>query len=424
MLIKFLKEYDNVKVGEIRNTKSDEDAQALFDQGIAVKHIITDEPDKTDEEQESEIKALRDDIIKEVTAELKKEIKLPAQAKDEKKLPWNSFGEFAKSIVNGKHDPKVQEYAKASGMNEAINSEGGFLIPEEFSTVLLTAMAKASVLAPKALNFPVNNNLKLPYVNITDQSLSWTGGVRIYKPGEASAKTASKPDIAKCELNLHKMTGLIYATDELLQDSPMALETFLTTMVSTEFALTKDEDIVNGSGAGEALGIMQAPCLVSVAKDTDQPADTISTDNVLNMYSRLYTPSQSKAVWLIAADAMPQIGKLSIEVGTGGAPVYIADIKNPLGASLLGKPIIWSPHCQTVGDKGDIILADLSQYVTITKAGKGMETARSIHVKFVEDETAFRFVLRFDGQPWWSSAITPKHGSNTVSPFVTLNERT
>jgi HK97 family phage major capsid protein len=134
----------------------------------------------------------------------------------------------------------------------------------------------------------------------------------------------------------------------------------------------------------------------------------------------MYAPSYRNAVWLIAQDAMPQIGVLSISVGTGGAPVYIADIKNPLGASLLGRPIIWSPHCQTLGTTGDIILADLGQYITITKAGIGMETAASIHVKFIYDETAFRFVVRFDGQPWWASARTPKHGSSTVSPFVAL----
>ena len=50
----------------------------------------------------------------------------------------------------------------------------------------------------------------------------------------------------------------------------------------------------------------------------------------------------------------------------------------------------------------------------------GVEAASSIHVKFVEDETAFRFVFRVDGQPIWASAVTPFQGSDTVSPFVAL----
>jgi hypothetical protein len=68
--------------------------------------------------------------------------------------------------------------------------------------------------------------------------------------------------------------------------------------------------------------------------------------------------------------------------------------------------------------KGDIYLASLSQYQTITKGG--IKSASSIHVSFLTDETAFRWVYRIDGTSLWSSALTPLHGSNTVSPFVCL----
>jgi HK97 family phage major capsid protein len=418
MIIKLLKDYGEFKAGNEYDTETEEDAQKLINDGYAEKV----EPKK---EPEIDLVKLSDDITKKVKEEIKAEqkLKIPAQPKEEGS-GFKNFGEFANCVKQGPTNQKLMNYCKITGMGEAVNADGGFLIPSEFSTALLTAMAQAGVLAPRCQNFPVNNNLNLPFVNITTQATSWTGGATVYKPAEGIAKTSSLPQFAKCELQLHKMTVLIYVTDELLQDSPVALETFLTTMVSTEFALTKDEDIVNGSGAGEALGILTAPATISVAKETGQAADTIVTENVLKMASRCYAPSFRNAVWLIAQDALPQIASLTLNVGTGGAPVFIADIKNPLGPSLLGRPIIWSPHCQTIGDKGDIFLADFSQYVTISKAGRGMETATSIHLKFNYDETAFRFVIRFDGQPWWASAITPKHGTNTVSPFVTLAART
>jgi len=416
-----LQEYSGFKEGEEVDVK-DEDVESLIADGIAkAKAEVT----KHAEEEEDVADA--DTIAKQVYTQIKDEFKtegakLFAQPKEEGS-GFKSMGHFAKSVIQGLSDPQLNAYCKSTGMNIAVNADGGFLIPPEYSTALLTAMAEAGVIAPKCQNFPVNNNLALPFVNITTQATSWTGGVTIYKPAEGVAKSASLPQFAKAELHLHKMTAVIYTTDELLSDSAIALETFLTTMVSTEMALTKDEDIINGSGAGEALGVMNAPCLVSVAKETGQAATTIVTDNVLKMASRMYSPSFRNAVWLIAQDALPQIGVLSITVGTGGAPVFIADIKNPLGPSLLGRPIIWSPHCQTVGTTGDIILGDFSQYVTISKAGQGMDVATSIHLKFLEDETAFRFVIRFDGQPWWASARTPKHGDNTVSPFVALATR-
>ncbi len=55
----------------------------------------------------------------------------------------------------------------------------------------------------------------------------------------------------------------------------------------------------------------------------------------------------------------------------------------------------------------------------------GIEAAMSIHVKFVYDESVFRFVLRVDGQPERASALTPYKGGAgaTLSHFVTLEAR-
>ena len=90
--------------------------------------------------------------------------------------------------------------------------------------------------------------------------------------------------------------------------------------------------------------------------------------------------------------------------------------------TLFGRPVIPIEQCQTLGDKGDIILADMSQYILADKGG--VQSASSIHVRFVNDESVFRFVYRVAGQPIWHSALTPFTGAaNTLSPFVTLNAR-
>ena len=78
-------------------------------------------------------------------------------------------------------------------------------------------------------------------------------------------------------------------------------------------------------------------------------------------------------------------------------------------------------HADTVGTVGDIVLADLSQYLMIDK--ENIESAVSIHVRFIYDESTFRFVYRVDGAPWWNSALTPFKGTNTQSPFVALATR-
>ena len=110
-------------------------------------------------------------------------------------------------------------------------------------------------------------------------------------------------------------------------------------------------------------------------------------------------------------------------VGTGGVPVYIpgnSAAASPFG-TLLGRPVIPVEQCKTVGDLGDIVLADMSQYMLIEKGG--VKQAESIHVRFLYDEQVFRFTYRVNGQPLWDSALTPANGSNTVSPFVALAAR-
>ena len=77
-------------------------------------------------------------------------------------------------------------------------------------------------------------------------------------------------------------------------------------------------------------------------------------------------------------------------------------------------------QAQTLGTLGDIILADMSQVVRIQK---DMQSAASMHVKFLTDEMTYRFIWRADAQPIWHTALTPFNGTNTLSPFVALAAR-
>ena len=89
--------------------------------------------------------------------------------------------------------------------------------------------------------------------------------------------------------------------------------------------------------------------------------------------------------------------------------------------TLLGRPVVPVEFASTLGTVGDIMLADPSQIVQIDKGG--MQAASSIHVQFVTDETAFRFVYRIDAQDTWNAPLTPFKGSNTLSPYIVLATR-
>jgi HK97 family phage major capsid protein len=347
--------------------------------------------------------------------------------------PFANFGEQMKAVYqagrpeNRAVDQRLFEVKNAaSGMSEGVPSDGGFLVQQDFSSKILERSYNTGEILTRISPTPLGpgrNGLKIPGVDETSRidGSRW-GGIRAYWEGEADKMTGSKPKFNLLDMNLKKLTALVYVTDDLLEDA-VALEAFLMKRVPLEINFKTENALVNGTGSGQPLGILKAGCLVSVTKETNQAADTIIFDNVNKMWSRMWAPSRKNAIWMINQDAEPQLNGMTIAVGTGGVPVYLpaGGLSQSPYATLFGRPVIPVEYCDTVGNKGDIVLADWAQYEAIDKGV--LKTASSIHVRFEYNETAFRFVFRFDGQPAWKSALTPYKGSNSLSPFVTLDAR-
>jgi HK97 family phage major capsid protein len=237
-------------------------------------------------------------------------------------------------------------------------------------------------------------------------------------------KTASKPRFRQLELNLHKCVVLIYCIDELLDDA-VALDSYIRKVAPEEIAFTVEDAIVRGSGAGVPLGILTSGCLVTQDKESGQSADTVQYENVLNMWSRMPMRNRKNAIWCINQDIEPQLYTMGNVVSSGGDSVFAPggnDISKSPYSSLFGRPIVPIEQASPLGDQGDIILADMSQYLLVDRGS--IQTDVSIHCRFIYDESVFRLVYRVDGMPKRSSTITAYKGANSLSPFVTLQART
>ena len=357
------------------------------------------------------------------------DVSAPNRLKDK----FSSFGQQLVAVVNagkagGSIDPKLFN-AAASGLNETTSSDGGFLVQQDFVQELIAGVETEAVLAPKCRMQPISGNANSIKINGVDETSridgSRQGGIQVYMADEAEEATASKPKFRKIELNLNKMMGVCYATDELLMDAA-ALEGFIRNAFPAEIAFKKDDLIFRGTGAGQPLGILNAGCLVSQAKETGQAKDTILAENVINMQSRIFAKSFSNASWYVNQMCLPQLHTMSIAIGTGGQLVFMppGGLTNSPFGTLLGRPVIPIEQASALGDLGDIVLADMNGYILAEKGGVKADV--SIHVRFLYDEQVFRFSLRIDGQPLRSTVLTPYKGGATAtqSHFVALAERT
>jgi len=347
---------------------------------------------------------------------------------------FSSFGAQVSAIMRaslpgGTVDPRLRITAAATGLGETIPSDGGFLIQSDYSAELLEDVFETAILASKPRRIPISGNSNATTINGFDETSRATGsrhgGVQVYWINEADAVTPSKPKFRQVELKLKKVAGLVYLTGEMMDDSSV-LESECKSAFTSEMGFALDDVIINGTGAGQPLGILNAGSLVSVAKETGQAAATILPENIMKMRSRLFASSRSNSVWLINQNIEPQLHSMALSVGTGGAPIYLP--ANGLSGlpydTLYGRPVIPIEQCATLGTAGDIILGDFERGYILADKG-GIKTDMSIHVAFLTDQQCFRFILRIDGQPIRAKELTPKNGgsSSTQSHFIALASR-
>jgi HK97 family phage major capsid protein len=365
---------------------------------------------------------------------------VPAQVRDDSDRPrFASFGEQLRAIALAGMNREVpysqihpalhfEHFAAPSGANESTPSEGGFLVQQDFSTEFLRLMHETGEVLRRVRKIPIGanfNGIRFPIIDETSRANgSRFGGVLAYWVDEAETVPPSKPKFAQIELKLKKLMAIGYATDELLADAP-ALEGIFTQAFTEELVFKTEDAIINGTGAGQPLGILNSGALVSTTPESGQAVATLRSDNVLKMWARTPLRSRRNLIWMINQDIEPQLWGLVL--GNGAAAIRLWTPPGSPGndsslGSLMGRPVIPVEYMSTLGTAGDLLLWDPQQYVLIDKGG--LQAAQSMHVRFLYDEMAFRFTYRVDGAPVWRKPVTPYKGTATLSPYVGLATRT
>jgi HK97 family phage major capsid protein len=341
---------------------------------------------------------------------------------------FQNSADFFRTIWHGQNRDAATQ-AKISKIRNAwsssVPSEGGFLIPETVRSEMLRVALETSIVRPRARVIPMDTlRVPFPAVDSTTNATSVYGGIICYWTAEGATMTASNPGFARVTLEAKKLTAYTEAPNELIADSISSFEAYINELYPEAVGFYEDDAYLNGTGVGEPLGMLADAngALVEVAKETNQPATSIVWENIVKMYSRMLPQSLNRAVWLCAPDTFPELATMALSVGTGGGPVWLNNgIAGP-PATILGRPVIVTEKCATLGTKTDIAFVDPAFYLVGDR--QAMSATSSPHFKFSSDVTAFRIVQRVDGQPWLLSDITPANAStNTLSAYVTLATR-
>ena len=360
------------------------------------------------------------------SAQRKTESVAPAWEKDPMKgfANDNEFLSAVRYAAQTGNDPnQMPENLRAlyavggDGQNTYNNQDGGFLVPQgAVAGDVLQIPAEFDPIAGRTTNVPLSTTkLSLNARVDKNHSSSVSGGLRVYRRKEEASLTSSKMEFEQVNLTVNSLFALTHSTEEMLADSSISIAAIIQAGYNDEFASKLIQERLNGTGVGEFLGVHNSPALVTVAKETSQTAATVNFQNVIKMRARVW--GYNNAIWLANHDVMTSL----VAINDGTNHIYIPSAREDVPDMLLGRPIFYTENMETLGAQGDIGCYNFSQYLEGTY--QPMQSAESMHVRFLTHEHSFKFWTRNAGTPWWSSALTPKKGANTLSPFVNLAVR-
>jgi HK97 family phage major capsid protein len=310
-----------------------------------------------------------------------------------------------------------------NSFGSTVPADGGFLIPEELRSEILSNSLETSIVRPRARIVPMSSlTLPFPAVDETSHAATVFGGLVAYWTEEGATATESQAAFTTVKLEAKKLVIYCEVPNELVADAP-AFQMFLNEMLPEATGYFEDDAFLTGSGVGEPLGVLNGDAIVPVTETT---SNLIDWPDIVSMFSRVLPASMSRGVWVAAPDTFPQLATMTVNVqnvaGTenvGGSAIWLNNGVVGPPVTILGRPVIFSEKVPALGTTGALSFIDFGYYLIGDR--QAMQASSSAHVKFASDKTAYKIVERVDGRPWLNSALTPRNGSsNTLSPFVTL----
>ena len=317
----------------------------------------------------------------------------------------------------------IEKAAGTPGQIIAVDADGGFAVPEETRMELEGATLEASVVRPSATILPMSTkSLKRTRVqDYTHASGYVSGGAQAYWESENATLTSSKIQLEQVKHDLCKLTALGYMSHEAMTFSEVS-GALLVQELGQAIAFAEDGAfLTDGTGAGMPQAIMNATAKVAVTRSV---ALSVIQNEIVTMISRLRIKQAVSVKWVANQELLPAFSQLNLAIGTGGAPIWIPsnDASKGFPGTLYGYPVQWSEYAESAGTAGDLILGDFSQY-EIGDYVSGPEAAESMHIKFLEAQTAYRIIKYVDGLVSPKKVFTPKNGA-TLAPFVHLTTKT
>lgn len=383
---------------ELRQKRNDlwEKAKLFLDNAKRDGDVLSAEDVATYEKMEKEIVALGKEIgiverREALDLELSKPttsaiVTTPTSTTDSK--TGRASDEYRQSFWNAMRNKKFS-YEVANALEIGTDSEGGYLVPDEYGSTLIDRLAEENIIRQYATVIKSSNgDKKIPIVAGQGEA-SWTD--------EEAAYTESDDAFGVITLGAHKLSSIIKVSEELLNDSAFDLESYISKEFVRRMAAAEENAFIVGNGTGRPTGILQSAELGK----TTAAASAITADEIIDLYHSLRSPYRKNAVFIANDSTVKAIRQLKDE---NGMYLWQPGLKEGQPDTLLGNKIISSAYMPEIGaGKKPLLFGDLSYYWIADRQGRTFQRLNELFA--ATGQVGFRTFQRVDGKLTLAEAV-------------------
>ena len=389
------------KILELREkrAKAWEAAKAFLDSKRGEDGLLSAEDTAAYEKMEQEVVDLGKEIERlerqaAIDAELNKPVSEPITNKpnnnpDGEEKKGRATDRYKKTFWNAMR--RKNFYDVENALQVGTDSEGGYLVPDEFEHTLVEALEEENFFRSIATVIRTSSGDRKIPVAATKGTASWID--------EEGAYPESDDSFGQVSIGAYKVATMLKVSDELLNDSVFDLEAYISKEFGRRIGAKEEEAFFTGDGKGKPTGIFNAAGGASDGVTT--AAANITFDDVMDLFYALKSPYRRKAVWVLNDTTVKALRKLK---DNNGNYIWQPSVQAGQPDMILNRPYHTSAYVPEVAAGAKVMaFGDFSYYWIADRQGRSFKRLNELFA--ANGQVGFLASQRVDGKLILSEAV-------------------
>ncbi len=390
------------KILELREkrAKAWDAAKAFLDSKRGADGLLSAEDVAAYEKMEADVVNLGKEIDRlerqqALDAELNKPVNTPITGKPGQPNPEDKTGrasdEYKRAFWNAMRS-KAAGYEVLNALQVGTDSEGGYLVPDEFERTLVEALQEENIFRTMAkIIQTASGDRKIPVV-ASKGTASWVD--------EEGAIPESDDAFGQVSIGAYKLATMIKVSEELLNDSIFNLESYIAREFARRIGAKEEESFFIGNGTGKPTGIFNATGGAEQGV-TAASATAITVDEIMDLFYSLKSPYRKNAVFVMNDSTVKAIRKLK---DGNGQYLWQPSISAGQPDTILNRPVKTSAYVPTIAAGAKTIaFGDFGYYWIADRQGRSFQRLNELYA--ATGQVGFKATQRVDGKLILSEAI-------------------